>query len=813
MSTIDVETDATRKPVISTIDVEADARPRPVLQTDTDPRPRSPVQTLEKFVSIDGYGGKDALAADYASIAIGPGAKASYTAETGKIAIGWNVSANRLASVAIGQESASEYVGTAVGYQAWAKGDVSAAFGRATAEGNRSVAIGSQSWAKANYSVTLGTLSIADAKHAVAMGPWSNAGHENAVALGSNSKTDQDNTISVGSVEFRRAIRFVRDAELSSASHEAVTGRQLYATNQKVDANETAIAGNTQNIDRTTNQLRDLREEVSNGSLGLVQQNGSNRKLTIGAAADGTLIDAAGIQGARRLSGLADGQDSADAVTYRQLDALRNDRLLARYDDGAREQLTFNLGGKPTRLGNVSNGKERNDAVNIGQLDDRVQPLTGEIQSLQNQQQDQGDVLAALQALAVQYADSGLSSIALAGESGTILSNVADGVNPKDAVNKGQLNVLNALVKQLAIDQGTMVNDVRNLELYAVQHEADGDHNISAGSKITDLENGTDPADAVNMRQLEGVVTTLDKRLLDVVTYSNPDHTQLTLNAGATPARLSNIADGTDRLDAVNFSQVEPMLAKQRFLSVSGMTDAEAAGKEAIALGGGASAAKEYGVALGSKAVAAGSYDVAVGRSASAAAEVTSDNYYYTGIAVGYNSQSQSSGIAVGQAAVAAMRGAVAIGTSSKVAARYSVCIGQQAISAAEAAVALGKRAACSEEAEEAVALGSDSIADVARTVSVGNSKIKRRLVNVGEGTDLDDAVTVRQLIPLRLAQERLERDAETRYQELRHGDEARYQQLEQKCSVLESALQSCEQRHGALEALIRDLSARLEVR
>jgi len=439
------------------------------------------------------------------------------------------------------------------------------------------------------------------------------------------------------------------------------------------------------------------------------------------------------------LSGLADGQDSADAVTYRQLDALRNDRLLARYDNSAREQLTFNPGGKPTRLGNVSNGAARSDGVNKGQLDDKVQPLVADIASLQSQLQDQGGALAGLQLLAVQYADAGRGAVALAGENGTVLSNVADGVEAKDAVNKGQL---------------------------------------------------------------DGVVITLDQRLLDVVTYSNADHTQLTFNAGASPARLSNIADGTDRLDAVNFSQVGPVLAKQRFLSVSGMTDAEAAGKEAIALGGGASAAQEYGVALGSKAMAAGSYDVAVGRSASAAAEVTPDGYYYTGVAVGYNSQTQSSGIAMGQSAVAAARGAIAIGTSAQIAARYSVCIGQQAISAAEATVALGKRAACSEDATEAVALGSNSIADVARTVSVGHSGLKRRLVNVADGAELDEAVTVRQLISFRVTQEQLERDVD-----------ARYQQLEQKCNALESSLQACEQRQGALEALIRELSARLEVR
>jgi autotransporter adhesin len=317
------------------------------------------LKASDRYVSIRGFSDTDnAVAVAAGAIAIGPSAAANGYGYSGPIAIGYSVTSYGLAAVAIGQESHSAFRGLALGYQSRANGDNSVALGSGVAEAHRSIAIGYSSSAKIAQSLALAPFSLAGAANAVAIGVSSDAGHQNAVALGANSKTDQDNTIAVGSVEFRRAIRFVKDADLSTSSHEAVTGRQLFATNQQVGAHETAIAGNAHNIEQATTMLADLRQEVSSGSLGLVQQNGSNRKLTIGAAADGTLIDAAGIQGARRLSGLADGQDSADAVTYRQLDALRNDRLLARYDDGAREQLTFNLGGKPTRLGNVSNGKK-----------------------------------------------------------------------------------------------------------------------------------------------------------------------------------------------------------------------------------------------------------------------------------------------------------------------------------------------------------------------------------------------------------------------------------------------------------------------
>lgn len=578
----------------------------------------------------------------------------------------------------------------------------------ANASGHIGIAFGVDSIATGNYGMAFGSYAVA-ADNALALGVSAKATHARAVALGSQSITDKDNTVSVGSLSQRRAIRFVAEGELSSTSHEAITGRQLFAANQKIAASQAAIDNNAQNIVTATTRIDALGDQLNQGTVGLVQQNAASRSLTLGATVDGRLIDAAGSNGSRRLTGLSDGHESSDAVTFGQLEAVRRDPQLARYDNDARSQLTLNPGGGATRLSNVS-------------------------------------------------------------------AAVAGG----DAVNKQQLDKVSARVTQLIIDQGTLANDLTNLRRSAVQYDPESGDIPVDESKITGLADGTQAKDAVNKGQLDAAIASVDQKLADAVVYANPAHTQVTLNAGKAAARLSNVATGAADLDAVNFAQVSPVLGKARYLAVSGKTDAQADGAEAVALGGGASAAKEYSVALGSKATAGGSYDVAVGRSAKATAEYSSDGFYYAGVAVGYGSETSSSGVALGQSAKALARGAIAMGTSASAPQRYATALGHVAEAGEEYAVAIGARAKC--RAGSSVALGANSLAEEDDIVSVGNSGYTRRVTNVSLGIDPNDAATVAQL---RIAHQQLEREAELRYQQL-------------------------EQRYAALHELVRQLSAKV---
>ncbi|MGX7708095.1 hypothetical protein [Methylobacterium sp. Gmos1] len=99
---------------------------------------------------------------------------------------------------------------------------------------------------------------------------------------------------------------------VAATSTDAVTGAQLYDTNQRVAGNAAAIATNTAG-------LGDLRQGVQAGTIGLVQQDPASRALTVGKTADGTLVDLTGTQGTRRLAGLSAGLIDSDAATLGQL--------------------------------------------------------------------------------------------------------------------------------------------------------------------------------------------------------------------------------------------------------------------------------------------------------------------------------------------------------------------------------------------------------------------------------------------------------------------------------------------------------------
>lgn len=86
---------------------------------------------------------------------------------------------------------------------------------------------------------------------------------------------------------------------VSASSTDAVNGSQLYATNENV---------------------ANLTKQVSGGTIGLVQQQGgSNAPITVGAQTGGTVVNVAGTQGERRISGVAPGVATTDAVNVGQL--------------------------------------------------------------------------------------------------------------------------------------------------------------------------------------------------------------------------------------------------------------------------------------------------------------------------------------------------------------------------------------------------------------------------------------------------------------------------------------------------------------
>ncbi|MGZ2749902.1 YadA-like family protein [Burkholderia stagnalis] len=102
------------------------------------------------------------------------------------------------------------------------------------------------------------------------------------------------------------AVHNVAAGTLSLTSTDAVNGSQLNATNQ--------------NVTSVRNTVTNLTNQITTGTIGLVQQQGgSSAPITVGAMTGGTQVNVAGTAGDRRISGVAPGVANDDAVNVGQL--------------------------------------------------------------------------------------------------------------------------------------------------------------------------------------------------------------------------------------------------------------------------------------------------------------------------------------------------------------------------------------------------------------------------------------------------------------------------------------------------------------
>ena len=103
--------------------------------------------------------------------------------------------------------------------------------------------VGNDSVSNAKGSLLFGSNSKTEisAENSVGLGNNISVTGKNSVALGYQSTALEDNTISVGNDFLKRRIVNVLDGNLSADSSDAVTGKQLFATNEKIEENMYAI--------------------------------------------------------------------------------------------------------------------------------------------------------------------------------------------------------------------------------------------------------------------------------------------------------------------------------------------------------------------------------------------------------------------------------------------------------------------------------------------------------------------------------------------------------------------------------------------
>ncbi|MDB9693849.1 trimeric autotransporter adhesin Ata [Acinetobacter nosocomialis] len=477
------------------------------------------------------------------------GAVAQATGD-GASAMGINSLASGTNSTAIGSGNkpgegvkATGNSAAAIGSGAQATGDNSAAIGKgAEATNENAAAVGGGAKAAGKNAAAIGGGAIADQENAVAVGQGAQSLVEGGVALGARSKVEAKNSvalgqdavateatgssfltnrdasksngvISVGSAGKERRITNVEDG---SADSDAVTVRQLKNVDGRVSQNASNISKNAQNItnlnqkldDTKTdfgNQITDTNTKLNNTKDQLTTQINNtktelnntigNTKTELNSKIDNTKVELenkglnfAGNSGAdvhRKLGDKFNIVGGADASTPASKTSGEN-VITRTTQDGIQIELL-----KDSKFDSVTTG---NTTLNNNGLTIKDGPsITKE----------------------------GINA------GGKQITNVADGVNAKDAVNKGQLDDLAA--KQNATDDAAVKYDDAKTKDKVTLKGKDGTvlDNVKAGNISSTSK------EAVNGSQIHNISNSI-KNSIGGNTVVNPDGSLTTNNIGGT---------------------------------------------------------------------------------------------------------------------------------------------------------------------------------------------------------------------------------------------------------------------------------------
>ncbi|MEN5287542.1 ESPR-type extended signal peptide-containing protein [Stenotrophomonas lactitubi] len=545
-----------------------------------------------------------------------------------------------------------------------------------------------------------------------------------------------------------RSITGLKDGALSASSTEAVTGKQLNATNTNVTTAQTAAdaakttATAAQTTATTANTNANTALAKANTVSGLVSQVSASGNVRLGGENTGTVLDARNKSNAvRSITGLKDGAlstSSTEAVTGKQLNATNGNVAAVKSTADAAQARVAVLDGL---VGQVSaSGNVRLGADNTGTVVD-VANKTGAKRKLQNLA---NGVLSASSADAVtgqqlNATNSEVSSVRTAATAAKTAADAARGV-ADGAVLKA--DALGGLVGQVSASGNVRLGAENTGTIVDVANKT------GAKRRIYNIANGTLGAgstDAVTGQQLFATNALVETQRQALAGHAQ----QLTDQDG-------RIADNRLELDALraDFDNFDPDLdGVVKFSADRLLVDMEGARVSGVAAGDISSATSTDAVNGGQLFVTnarleelaeAGEF-VSVGSGGPAVEAVAG----LVAVAVGDSTRAEGEGaVALGSFAVAEGKNSVALGRAASVAAKAEdgFALGVRASVESAKGVAIGAGSSVAEGAFNSVAIGAGSVANDALTVSFGEGALKRRLVNVARGMSESDASTIGQL-------------------------------------------------------------------
>ncbi|EHU1921799.1 trimeric autotransporter adhesin Ata [Acinetobacter baumannii] len=483
--------------------------------------------------------GINSLASGTNSTAIGSGNKPGEGAKaTGNssAAIGSGALATGDNSAAIGKGAeATNENAAAVGGGAKATGKNAAAIGGgAIADQENAVAVGQGAQSLVEGGVALGARSKVEAKNSVALGQDAVATEATGTSFLTNRDASQSNgVISVGSAGKERRITNVEDG---SADSDAVTVRQLKNVDGRVNQNTSNISKNAQNITNLNQKLDDTKTDLGN-QITDTNKNLNDAKKDLGdqIADTNTKLNTTKDQLTTQINDTKTELNNTIGNTKTELNSkidstkteLENKGLNFAGNSGA--DVHRKLGEKLNIVGgavaSTPASKTSGENVITRTTQDGIQ-----IELLKDSKFDSvttGNTTLNTNGLTIKEGPSITKQGINAGSKQ--ITNVADGINAKDAVNVDQLTKVKENLNGRITDTNNQLNDAKK----------------DLGNQIADTNKNLNDAKKDLGNQITDTNTKLNTTKDQLTTQINDTKTELNNTIGNTKTELNSKIDST----------------------------------------------------------------------------------------------------------------------------------------------------------------------------------------------------------------------------------------------------------------------------
>ncbi|EPW8814816.1 trimeric autotransporter adhesin Ata [Acinetobacter baumannii] len=478
--------------------------------------------------------GINSLASGTNSTAIGSGNKPGEGAKaTGNssaaIGSGAQATGDNSAAIGKGAEATNENA-AAVGGGAKATGKNAAAIGGgAIADQENAVAVGQGAQSLVEGGVALGARSKVEAKNSVALGQDAVATEATGTSFLTNRDASQSNgVISVGSAGKERRITNVEDG---SADSDAVTVRQLKNVDSRVNQNTSNIGKNTQNITNLNQKLDDTKTNLGNQITDTNKNlNDAKKDLGIQITNTNTKLNTTKDQLTTQINDTKTELNNTIGNTKTELNTkidntkteLENKGLNFAGNSGA--DVHRKLGDKLNIVGGAAAStpaaKTSGENIITRTTQDGIQ-----IELLKDSKFDSvttGNTTLNTNGLTIKEGPSITKQGINAGSKQ--ITNVADGINAKDAVNVDQLTKVKENLNGRITDTNNQLNDAKK----------------DLGNQIADTNKNLNDAKKDLGDQITDTNTKLNNTKDQLTTQINDTKTELNNTIGNTKTELEN---------------------------------------------------------------------------------------------------------------------------------------------------------------------------------------------------------------------------------------------------------------------------------